>query len=65
MLERRLYLHLDWLLIGAIVCLTFVGVAMIYSTTGGWRLPTTQLYAVVIGTVVFLLCLTVYYRAFT
>ena len=65
MLERRLYLHLDWLLLGAIVCLTTIGVAMIYSTTGGWRLPTTQIYAVVIGAVAFALCLMVDYRALT
>ena len=65
MLERRLYLHLDWLLLGAIVCLTTIGVAMIYSTTGGWRLPTTQIYAIVIGAVAFALCLMVDYRALT
>ena len=39
MLERRLFLHLDWLLIGAIFCLSVIGVAMIFSTTGSWRLP--------------------------
>ncbi len=65
MLERRLYLHLDWLLLGAIMCLTFIGVAMIYSTTGGWRLPTTQMYAIVIGAIAFAICLTVDYRALT
>ena len=65
MLERRLYLHLDWLLLGAIVCLTTIGVAMIYSTTGSWRLPTTQIYAIVIGAVAFGLCLMVDYRALT
>jgi rod shape determining protein RodA len=63
MFERRLYLHLDWLLIGAIVCLCFIGVAMIYSTTGGWRLPTTQVYAIVIGAIAFALCLSIDYRA--
>jgi rod shape determining protein RodA len=65
MLERRLYLHLDWLLFGAIACLSIIGVAMIYSTTGGWRLPTIQIYAIVIGAVVFLICLAVDYRALT
>ena len=65
MLERRLYLHLDWLLFGAIACLCLIGVAMIYSTTGGWRLPTVQMYAIVIGAVAFLVCLTVDYRALT
>ena len=65
MLERRLYLHLDWLLFGAIVCLVMIGVAMIFSTTGAWRLPTTQMYAIVIGSIAFVICLTVDYRALT
>jgi rod shape determining protein RodA len=65
MLERRLYLHLDWLLLSAITCLSFIGVAMIYSTTGGWRLPITQMYAIVIGAIAFAVCLTVDYRALT
>src|SRR5687767_11265191 len=65
MLERRLYLHIDWLLFAAIVCLSIIGVAMIYSTTGAWRLPTTQVYAMVIGAVAFVICLTVDYRALT
>jgi rod shape determining protein RodA len=63
MLERRLYLHIDWLLSGASVCLCVIGVAMIYSTTGGWRLPTTQIYAIVIGAIAFAICLSIDYRA--
>ena len=65
MFERRLYLHLDWLLFGAITSLCVIGVAMIYSTTGSWRLPSTQIYAIVIGAVAFLICLSVDYRALT
>jgi rod shape determining protein RodA len=65
MFERRLYLHLDWLLLGAITCLCLIGIAMIYSTTGSWRLPTTQMYAIMIGGVVFAVCLTIDYRALT
>ena len=65
MLERRLYLHIDWLLFAAIACLAVIGVAMIYSTTGSWRLPTVQLYAIVIGSVAFAVCLAVDYRALT
>ncbi len=65
MLERRLFLHLDWLLIGAIFCLSMIGVAMIYSTTGGWRLPVVQLYAVIIGVIAFAVCLKIDYRALT
>ena len=50
MLERRLYFHIDWALIAAMVALCGVGLAMIYSTTGGpsgvyW----TQIYAVALG----------------
>jgi len=33
MFERRLYFHIDWLLLGAVIVLSLVGVAMIYSTT--------------------------------
>jgi len=65
MFERRLYPHVDWLLLGAIMCLCVIGVAMIYSTTGNWRLPTTQIYAIVIGAAAFAVCLTIDYRALT
>jgi rod shape determining protein RodA len=65
MLERRLYLHIDWLLLGAVMSLCVIGIAMIYSTTGGWRLPTIQMYAVLVGAVAFLVCLAVDYRALT
>jgi rod shape determining protein RodA len=65
MFERRLYLHIDWLLVAAIACLCVIGVAMIYSTTGSWRLPTTQMYAIVIGVLAFAVCLAVDYRALT
>ena len=33
MFERRLYFHVDWLLLGAILLLAGIGIAMIYSTT--------------------------------
>ena len=33
MFERRLYLHLDWLLLGAVLLLCRIGLPMIYSTT--------------------------------
>ena len=35
MFERRLYHHIDWLLIGAVFAICAIGLAMIYSTTGG------------------------------
>jgi rod shape determining protein RodA len=65
MFERRLYHHLDWVLLGAILSLCFVSVAMIYSTTGSWRLPVIQLYAIVLGLGLFAVCLMVDYRALT
>jgi len=65
MFERRLYLHIDWLLFGALACLAFIGVAMIYSTTGAWRLPTIQIYAILLGSIAFVVCLAVDYRALT
>jgi len=70
MFERRLYFHVDWLLLGAILLLSAVGVAMIYSTTyvttpaGGHpgSQPMTQLYALGIGLVAMLVCLAIDYR---
>jgi rod shape determining protein RodA len=39
---------------------------MIYSTTGSnWRLPTIQLYAIVLGVACFMVCLTIDYRVLT
>ncbi len=65
MFERRLYHHLDWLLVAALLALCIVSIAMIYSTTGNWRLPVTQLYAIVLGLGLFAICLGVDYRALT
>ena len=70
MFERRLYFHVDWLLLGAVVVLSLVGVAMIYSTTyvttptGGHPgpQPVTQLYALGIGLVALFVFLVVDYR---
>jgi len=62
--ERRLYHHIDWALIGAVIAICAIGLAMIYSTTGGagpvyW----TQVYAVGLGAVALVLCLTFDYRS--
>src|SRR4051812_35540586 len=72
MFERRLYFHVDWLLLGAILLLTAFGIAMVYSTTyvttatGGHAAQqvTTQAMAAGIGLVALLLCLTIDYRMF-
>ena len=71
MLERRLYRHIDWLLVVALVSLCGIGVTMIYSTTydqtAGAAGPQllTQLWALGIGLVVFLIMLSVDYRWFS
>ncbi|HSB88110.1 MAG TPA: hypothetical protein VLD86_17485, partial [Ilumatobacteraceae bacterium] len=67
MFERRLYFHIDWLLLAAIVVLAGIGLAMIYSITASpsgapgpqfW----TQLYAFLIGVGALVFCLVVDYR---
>src|ERR1044071_2365550 len=70
MFERRLYFHIDWLLLGAVVLLSLVGVAMIYSATyvttaaGGHPAikPFNQLYALGIGLLALVVCMMVDYR---
>jgi rod shape determining protein RodA len=69
MFERRLYYHIDWALLVAILALCAIGVAMISSTTadptrGTSHLYVTQLYAIVIGLVAMVVMLAIDYRAF-
>jgi rod shape determining protein RodA len=69
MFERRLYFHIDWALVAAIVALCAIGLLMIYSTTFNLTKDATgkqfwtQLYAIGLGTVAFAICLSVDYRA--
>jgi rod shape determining protein RodA len=68
--ERRLYYHIDWALVMAVLALCALGVVMIYSTTsdptrGSSRLYVTQLYAIVIGLGAMLFMMTLDYRTFT
>jgi len=64
MFDRRFYLHLDWPLVAAVYALCAVGVLMIYSTTGdAARLFLVQIYAILIGTVAFVICLSIDYRS--
>ena len=70
MFERRLYYHIDWALVGAVLALCTLGVVMIYSTTydptrGTSRMYATQLYAIVLGLGAAVFMLTIDYRAFT
>jgi rod shape determining protein RodA len=64
MFERRLYHHVDWILIGAVLAICAVGLAMIYSTTGGAsRIYWTQVYALGLGLGGMALALTIDYRS--
>jgi rod shape determining protein RodA len=71
MFERRLYYHIDWALVGAILALCGIGVAMVYSTTTAdpSRMNSTyhitQIYGIVLGLVAMLVMLTIDYRTFT
>jgi rod shape determining protein RodA len=69
MFERRLYYHIDWALLAALLALCALGTAMIYSTSGGSasgsHLYVTQHYAIAIGLGALVVTLTVDYRAFT
>ncbi|MGE0593318.1 MAG: rod shape-determining protein RodA [Vicinamibacterales bacterium] len=66
MFERRLYFHVDWAMLGAMLALCLLGLTQIYSATGG---PTdtyfTQLYALGLGLVAMVVCLAVDYRSLT
>jgi rod shape determining protein RodA len=70
MFERRLFFHIDWALLVALLMLVGIGVAMIYSTTyvsigGAPHAGTqvrTQLYAIALGLMALLICLSVDYR---
>ena len=70
MFERRLYYHIDWALVAAILALCALGVVMIYSTTSdptraASHLWATQLYAIALGLIAMSVTLSVDYRAFT
>jgi rod shape determining protein RodA len=62
--ERRLYHHIDWLLIGAVLATCAIGLAMIYSSSGGaGRVYWTQIYALGLGLVAMGICLSIDYRS--
>ena len=66
MFERRLIYHIDWLMIVAVGALCAMGVAMIYSTTHAGPnagLYVRQLYAIGLGSILFMLCLAIDYRS--
>ena len=69
MFDRRLFVYVDWLMLGAVYLLCVIGVVMIYSTGGdasrggASHLYLTQVYAIVLGTFVLLVCLAVDYQS--
>jgi rod shape determining protein RodA len=66
MFERRLYFHIDWLMVAALAALCATGVVMIFSTTHGSpnaNLYVKQLYAIALGAVACALCVAVDYRS--
>ena len=70
MFERRLYFHIDWALLIAVLALCALGVTMIYSTTsdpmrGTSHMYVTQIYAILLGLGMMVLMLTLDYRTFT
>jgi len=64
MFERRLYHHIDWMLIGAVLAISAIGLAMIYSSTGGaGRTYWTQIYALGLGLIAMAVCVSFDYRS--
>jgi len=70
MFERRLFFHIDWALLTAILMIAGIGIAMIYSTTyvltpdGGHAGPQvrTQITALVLGLIALVVFLSIDYR---
>jgi rod shape determining protein RodA len=63
MFERRLYHHVDWAMLGAVLTLCLLGLAQIYSATGGpTRIYVTQIYGIVLGLAALLVALSIDYR---
>jgi rod shape determining protein RodA len=67
MFERRLYHHVDWAMVGAILALCLIGLAQIYSATytptGPSRIFYTQIWAILLGLVALLVALSIDYRS--
>lgn len=64
MFERRLYFHLDWLLLATLMAVAAIGVTMIYSSSHATSpgLYAQQLYALGLGLVALLVALSIDYR---
>ena len=64
MFERRLYHHIDWAMLAAMLALTAIGLVNIYSAAGE-GLALTQVYAIILGFVALAVCLMIDYRSIT
>jgi len=63
MFERRLHFHIDWAMLVAVAALCLLGLAQIYSATGGaTNVYVTQIYGILLGLVALVICLTIDYR---
>jgi rod shape determining protein RodA len=66
MFERRLYYHIDWAMIAALAALCAIGLATIYSATGGpTRVYFTQMYGIALGILALIVCTSIDYRTLT
>ena len=64
MFEKRLYHHMDWGLLAAVLVLCVIGLSQIYSATGGWtQIVETQIYGILLGLVALTVCLSIDYRS--
>ena len=68
MFERRLYHHVDWAMLGAILMLCMIGLAQIYSTTyvegvGASGIFYTQIYGILLGLAALVVALAFDYRS--
>ncbi len=61
-IERRLFFHFDWLLLGAMLLICAMGITMIYSATHASRLFMSQFYALGLGLGALLVALAIDYR---
>jgi rod shape determining protein RodA len=67
MFERRLYFHVDWAMLAAVLSLCLIGLVQIYSATAvgldaSSRMYVTQIYGIALGLIALIICLTIDYR---
>src|SRR4029078_10243940 len=67
MFEPRLYFHIEWAMLAAVLALCLIGLVQIYSATAvgpdaSSRMYVTQIYGIVLGLVALVICLTIDYR---